>query len=73
MSLELCCCTTVLLSEISDKNITQRGVALTYAMALSSSEKTDWAAVNAAIIRRWSRSGLERIKVKAWAIARSGT
>lgn len=45
---------------------TQRQVAQTYALGLHSSDETDWAKVNRAIIDRWSVSGLERIKNMAW-------
>jgi len=44
----------------------QKDIAQTYALALKSSDTTDWAKVNAAIIKRWSRSGLKRIKHLAW-------
>ena len=66
MKLELRCCTSVLLNEIGGLALPQKDVALTYAMALCSSESTDWKSVNEAIIGRWSRSGLERIKRMAW-------
>lgn len=66
MKVELCNCTNVLLGEIADRQFTQKSVALTYAMALASSNPTDWAKVNAAIIQRWSRSGLVRLKTMAW-------
>ncbi len=44
---------------------TQKQVAKTYALALRSSYETDWAKVNEMIIKRWSVSGLERIKTLA--------
>ena len=66
MRAELACCTRVLLDEISDSAMKRRDVAQTYALALRSSELTDWAAVNRAIFGRWSRSGLEWIKAQAW-------
>lgn len=44
----------------------QNQIAKTYALALRSSYETDWARVNAAIIERWSKSGLLRIKNMAW-------
>jgi len=66
MRIELCDCTNVLLREISDKHFTQKSVALTYAMAINSSEQKNWKAINDAIIKRWSRSGLDRIKKMAW-------
>jgi len=36
---------------------------------LRSSDQTDWKAVNEAIIQRWSKSGLNYIKERAWKIA----
>ncbi len=66
MRIELCCCTATLLREISDKNFSQKSIVLTYAMAINSSEPKDWESVNDAIIKRWSRSGLEYIKRMAW-------
>ena len=68
MMFELCNCTNVLLNEISNKEIKQKDVALTYMLALRSSDKTDWKLVNEAIIMRWSLSGLKRIKDMAWKI-----
>ncbi len=66
MHVELCGCTKVLLEEIADKQFSQKHIALTYAMAIASSETKDWKAINDAIIKRWSFSGLERIKQMAW-------
>lgn len=66
MKMELCNCTETLLTEIANKKLLQEDIALTYAFALESSEKPDWRAVNLAIMTRWSRSGLERVKRMAW-------
>ena len=44
---------------------TQKSVAKTYALALRSSVKQDWARINAAIRNRWPK-GLGRIKESAW-------
>lgn len=60
--IELACCTSVLLAEIEDRAFKQADIAQTYALAMNSSGPTDWAKVNAAIISRWSRSGLVRVK-----------
>lgn len=68
MRVELTCCTQVLLQEVQDEKFDQASVAMTYAMAIRSSHETNWKAVNEAIISRWSRSGLERIKRMAWRI-----
>ena len=66
MMFELCNCTNVLLNEISNKELKQKDVALTYMLAIRSSDKTDWKLVNEAIIKRWSVAGLKRIKDMAW-------
>ena len=68
MRIELANCTNVLLSELKNPKITQKGIAKTYTLALDSSERTDWTRVNAAIIEKWSLSGLKRIKEMAWKI-----
>jgi len=65
-SIELMLTTQTLMAEISDLNFRQHDIAVTYEMALASSEETDWQQVNAAIIKRWSFAGLERIKKQAW-------
>ena len=59
-------CTEVLLHEIKMKEINQKDVACTYALALRSSEITNWKSINHAIINRWSMAGLKRIKEMAW-------
>ena len=59
-----------LLGEIADTRITQRSVALTYRLAMIAEqhgETVDWPKINRAIMNRWSRSGLERVKKMAWA------
>lgn len=63
---ELALCTKTLLTEIQDRRMYQKDVALTYAMAIESNDDTDWRTVNEAIIKRWSMSGLERVKKMAW-------
>jgi hypothetical protein len=65
MRIELADCTQTLLDEIGDTSFGRNDVALTYAMALCSREATDWKAVNAAIIARWSLSALTYIKERA--------
>lgn len=66
MRVQLANCTQTLLNEIASRDFNQKSVAMTYALALRSSETTDWPTVNNAIIERWSRSGLNRIKEWAW-------
>ena len=63
---ELVDCTNVLLREIAMKESKQRHLARTYRLALQSTDKTDWAKVNRAIIERWSKAGLKKIKELAW-------
>lgn len=65
-TMELACCTGTLLNDISIPEMTKRSLAQTYALALRSSEKTDWKIVNEAIIKRWSMSTLKDIKKMAW-------
>jgi threonine synthase len=64
--IELADCENVLLREIADKRLKQADVALTFAMAMASSEEVNWPRVNEAIIERWSISGLRRVKEMAW-------
>jgi hypothetical protein len=63
---ELAMTTSTILEEVKRPESTQRDVASFYGLALRSSWETNWPAVNAAIIERWSQSGLERIKAAAW-------
>lgn len=65
MRIELCDCTATLLREIAMPEMKRSDVAQTYALAMRSSEKTDWASVNRAIIARWSVSALDWIKRQA--------
>lgn len=61
MNIELACCESVILNEIA-QGCNQTQVAQSYALSLRSSWPTDWKRVNEAIIKRWSKAGLERIK-----------
>lgn len=67
----LICCTQTICDEVA-RGLKQNDIAVTYAMALKSSadgaDKPDWAKINGAILARWSMSGLERIKKRAWDI-----
>jgi hypothetical protein len=71
-TIELCDCENVLLREIATKGMYRKDIALTYAMALRSSEReaVDWRKVNEAIIERWSIAALRYIKDRAWGLAR---
>lgn len=64
--IELANCTNTLLHEIATPEMKRRDIAQTYALALKSSEQTDWGMVNKAIMKRWSKSGLIWIKQQAW-------
>lgn len=70
--INLVCCTQVILQDLGAKECTQKDLALTYAMAIKSeaqhADKPDWPTINKAIIGRWSMSGLERIKKRAFDI-----
>lgn len=65
LTVELTNTTNVLLQEIASPEMKRKDVAMTYALAMRSSCKTDWSKVNHAIIDRWSRSALEWIKKQA--------
>ena len=65
VTMQLASCTSTLLGEISNRRFKRKEVAFTYALAMQSSDPTDWRAVNGAIIDRWSFAGLERIKREA--------
>lgn len=69
--IELHNCEAALLQEIADPHMRQADVASTYGLAMLSGERDqiDWAKVNAAIMARWSQSGLLRIKKAAWKLA----
>lgn len=64
-TMELTCCEMVICNEI-EQGANQKEVARSYALALRSSWPTDWKRVNEAIVARWSKAGLERIKKLAW-------
>lgn len=72
LRINLICCTDVILQDVGAKEATRKDVALTYAMALKSqldgADKPDWPTINKAILSRWSRSGLEYIKKRAFDI-----
>lgn len=76
-TMELACCESVLLNEISQKECKRADIAQTYAMAIASSEATNglinWSTVNNAIVARWSKAGLKWIKERAWKIVERST
>lgn len=63
-------CESVLLMECGILQIKRNDIAITYRLAMEAErdkrESIDWAKVNAAIIARWSKSGLQYIKKRAW-------
>jgi hypothetical protein len=61
--------TNTILREIAMPEMTQKSLAKMYAMLLKQRDEVEWALVNHAIIDRWSRKGLERIKTAAWRYA----
>lgn len=66
--INLVCCTDVICNEVA-QGLSQKDIALTYAMAIKSqaqgADKPDWSTINGAILARWKMSGLERIKARA--------
>lgn len=59
--------TRAFLAKVDDHARKQRSIAQQYCMHLNCNPQfVDWKAVNLAIIERWSRSGLERIKRAGW-------
>ncbi len=65
MRISMCDCVNTILREIAMPEMKRRDVAQSYALAMQSSEQVDWAAINKAIIERWSMSGLIWIKKQA--------
>jgi hypothetical protein len=58
-----------ILAEIADARLTRDDVAMTYAFCLRSPDGIDFAAINRAILGRWSMHALAYIKTEAWRIA----
>lgn len=69
-TINLVCCTQVILDELSWPQTTRKSVGLTYAMAMKSqaqgADKPDWPTINNAILKRWGHRGLETVKRRAW-------
>ena len=63
---ELMSTTQILLDEIANKSFKKKDISQTYLLAMNSTDETDWAKVNKAIIDRWSLSVLKDIKEWAW-------
>jgi hypothetical protein len=67
MNISLDTPTRTIINEIEVLKLTQKDVALTYALAIfNSMSEVDWSAVNKSIANRWSPSARERIKKIAW-------
>lgn len=56
---------------INDRRLKRNDIAIMYAHAMLEAplHTTDWPSINNAIIERWSVSGLDYIKHRAWKIA----
>jgi len=65
MEIELMDVENVIKQEIEAK-AKQKTIALTYAFALVASYEVDFRTINQMIIKRWSLSGLDRVKKMAW-------
>ncbi len=52
----------IILDEIGDKRFIQKDIAKTYHLVLLQGLEVDWSKINKAIVKRWSRTGLDRIK-----------
>jgi hypothetical protein len=53
--------------ELEDRRVTQNSIALTYCFIMRQEPKADWAAINAAIVKRWKgKTALSRVKEMAW-------
>ena len=60
----LMCCEDVIENEIA-QGLRQKDVAMTYAMTMHSEDNgraTDWRRINDAIVAKWGRRGLDRVK-----------
>ncbi len=68
VQINLVCCTQVICNEVA-RGVTQKDIALSYAMAMKSeiegADKPDWPTINGAIVDRWKIRGLKLIKNRA--------
>lgn len=60
-----------LLWAVVDENNKRNDIATKYALALAQADPVEWAAVNRAIMERWSKAGLIYIKELAWKLYES--
>jgi len=63
--------TGILLNLINNRNTTRDALAHAYADGIAADRPPNWAVVNRLIMARWSPSGLEYIKRKAWKIIKT--
>ena len=57
----------LIIHEIKNTSLDRDNIAVTYAIIITRfGNKANWLLINTLIINRWSRSGLEYIKSKAW-------
>lgn len=54
-----------IMNEIEDPKMTRREVAHTYSILILKGQE-EWATINQAIMKRWSKSALLWIKTEAW-------
>lgn len=59
--------TETICAEIANRQRKQADIAFLYACAIAAGD-AGWPEINRAILKRWSMSGLESIKAKAWKI-----
>jgi hypothetical protein len=55
-----------IMRDIEDPRMTRDDVAMTYAFCIRQAGEIDFAAINRAIVDRWSLSALEYVKTRAW-------
>jgi hypothetical protein len=65
MTIEMMCIEWVIENEI-EQGIPQKSIALSYAFGLRASTQPDWARINKAILAKFGKTGLNRIKTRAW-------
>lgn len=67
--INLVCCTHVICNEIA-RGVRQKDIALSYALAIKSeaqqADAPDWKTINDAIVARWGKRGMTRVKNAAW-------
>lgn len=55
-----------ILEEVANPKTRRKDLVDYYVLALYTTEQMDWSKINRAIMARWSLSGLEWIKTRAW-------